>query len=289
MSTPIRVHVVAGGFPPGKHASHDIDYARMRILQALQSNENVHATVSSDFTDCHKWIADCQLLVCYVAGPFADDHENGVILDWLDDGGRWLALHGSTGGMPERTSDREDGRRRMAKLPYHETLGGFFMTHPPIREMNVTVADHNHALTHNLPDSFFVKDEPYMIEVIHPDTQILLTTTDIEAPAIVDELYGSDLSLLPDGKSHALGFARNVGKGAVAYIAPGHCHTPLTLTEAHKRRIRDLIWEDYRQPPVHESISPDGVMPPHFRGPWETEPYEQLLKNAIAWGTGVEG
>ena len=108
MSQPIRVHVVAGGFPPGKHAGHDIDYARMRILQALQSNEDVHATVSSDFTDCDKWIADCQLLVCYVAGPFADEHQNGVILDWLNDGGRWLALHGSTGGMPERTSQIED-------------------------------------------------------------------------------------------------------------------------------------------------------------------------------------
>ena len=272
MSTPIRVHVVAGGFPLGKHAGHDIAYARMRILQALQSNEDVHATVGSDSTDCHKWIADCQLLVCYVAGPFADDHEAGVILDWLDDGGRWLALHGSTGGKAERI-DREDGRRRMAKMPYHETLGGFFMTHPPIREMNVTVADHNHVLTHNLPDSFFVKDEPYMIEVIHPDTQILLTTTDIEAPAFVDEIYGSDLSLLPGGKSHALGFARNVGKGAVAYIAPGHCHSPLTNGQTS----------------VHESISPDGVVPLHFRGPWETEPYEQLLKNAIAWGTGVEG
>ena len=58
MSTPIRVHVVAGGFPPGKHAGHDIDYARMRILMALQSNEDVHTTVSSDFTDCHKWIRD---------------------------------------------------------------------------------------------------------------------------------------------------------------------------------------------------------------------------------------
>ena len=80
----------------------------MRILQALQSNEDVHATVSSDFTDCDKWIADCQLLVCYVAGPFADEHQNGVILDWLNDGGRWLALHGSPGGMPERTSQIED-------------------------------------------------------------------------------------------------------------------------------------------------------------------------------------
>ena len=272
MSTPIRVHVVAGGFPPGKHAGHDIDYARMRILMALQSNEDVHATVSSDFTDCHKWIADCQLLVCYVAGPFADDHETGVIRDWLGDGGRWLALHGSTGGKAERIG-REDGRRRMAKMDYHEALGGFFMTHPPIREMTVKVADHNHPLTYNLPSTFTVQDEPYMVEVIHPDTQVLLTTEDIEKPPFVDELYGGDLSLLPDGKSHALGFVRSVGEGAVAYIAPGHCHTPLTNM----------------QPSVHESVSPDRVSPPRFRGPWETEPYEQLLKNAIGWGTGAEG
>ena len=181
MSTPIRVHVVAGGFPPGKHAGHDIDYARMRILMALQSNEDVHATVSSDFTDCHKWIADCQLLVCYVAGPFADDHETGVIRDWLGEGGRWLALHGSTGGKAERIG-REDGRRRMAKMDYHEALGGFFMTHPPIREMTVKVADHNHPLTYNLPSTFTVQDEPYMVEVIHPDTQVLLSTEDIEKP-----------------------------------------------------------------------------------------------------------
>ena len=269
MSTPIRAHVVAGGFPPGKHAGHDMDYARMRILQVLQADENVHATVSGDFTDCHKWIADCQLLVTYVAGPFADDYQAGVIRDWLNDGGRWLALHGSTGGKAERI-DRSDRRRRMVKMSHHETLGGFFLTHPPIREMNVTVADHNHALTHNLPASFKIKDEPYLVEVLHPDTQILLTTTDIEVPPSVAEIYGSDLSLLPDGKSHALGFARDVGKGAIAYIASGHCHSPLTNMQTS----------------VHESVSPDHVSPPTFRAPWETEEYNQLLTNAITWGTG---
>jgi len=227
MRTPIRVHVVAGGFPPGQHAGHDIDYARMRILMALQSNEDVQATVSSDFTDCHKWIADCRLLVCYVAGPFADAQQAGVIRDWLAEGGRWLALHGSSGGKAERIG-REDGRRRMAKMDYHEVLGGFFMTHPPIREMNVAVADRGHPLTRNLPASFKVQDEPYMVEVIHPDTQVLLTTEDVEPPLFVDEIYGGDLSLLPDGKSHALGFARKVRAGEVAYIALGHCHTPLT-------------------------------------------------------------
>ena len=272
MSTPIRVHVVAGGFPPGKHAGHDIDYARIRILMALQSNEDVHTTVSSDFTDCHKWIRDAHLLICYVAGPFADEYQTGVIRDWVGEGGHWLALHGSSGGKAERIG-RADGRRRLAKMDYHEALGGFFMTHPPIMEMQVSVADSNHPLTYNLPSTFPVQDEPYMVEVIHPDTQVLLTTEDIVSPPYVEEIYGGDLSLLPDGKSHALGFARKVGEGEIAYIAPGHCHTPLTNMQRS----------------VHESISPDHVTPMRFRGPWGTDAYEQLLKNAIDWGIGVNG
>ena len=94
----------------------------MRILTALQANENVHTTVSGDFTDCHKWIRDAHLMICYVAGPFADEYQTGVIRDWIGDGGRWLALHGSSGGKAERIG-REDGRRRWVKTDYHEALG----------------------------------------------------------------------------------------------------------------------------------------------------------------------
>ena len=219
MPTPIRAHVIVGGFPPGKHAGHDMDYARLRILQALQANENVHATVSSDYTDCHRWIRDCQLLVTYVAGPYADDHEAGVIRDWIADGGRWLALHGSTGGKAARL-DSEGTRRRMVKASYHDALGGFFLTHPPIREFQVDVRDRDHVLTHNLPESFRIKDEPYMIEVLHPETRVLLSTAEVPPPpAETQELYGGDTSLLPDGKSRALGFVREIGVGSIAYVA----------------------------------------------------------------------
>lgn len=272
MPSPIRVHLVAGGFPPGQHAGHDIDYARFRILQALQQNENVHTTVSSDFTDCHRWIHDAQLLICYVAGPFADDYQTAAIRDWLHAGGRWLALHGSSGGKAERIG-RADNRRRLVKMDYHEALGGRFLTHPPIMEMNVAVTDRSHPLTHNLPTTFPVQDEPYMVEIIHPDTQILLRTEDINPPPYVQEIYGEDLAVLADGKSYALGFARQVGDGEVAYIAPGHCHTPLTNVQSS----------------VHENISPDRKPPPRFKGPWETPAYEQLLQNALRWGTGANG
>ncbi|PZC49744.1 MAG: hypothetical protein DK306_000504 [Chloroflexi bacterium] len=273
MPTPIRAHVIVGGFPPGQHGGHDMDYARLRILQALQANEDVNATVSPDFTDCQRYIRDCQLLITYVAGPYANDPENDVIRDWIADGGRWLALHGSTGGKAERLNP-EGTKRRMAKFPYHETLGGFFMTHPPIREYQVDVPDRNHVLTHNLPESFRIQDEPYMIEVLHPETRVLLSTAEVPPPpAAMQELYGGDTSLLPDGTSRALGFVREIGGGSVAYIAPGHCHSPTTGAQAS----------------IDDSLFVDAKRPMRFKGPWNTDAYEKLLANAIAWGTGVEG
>ena len=71
-ATRIRAHVITGGFPVGQHAGHDMDYARMRILETLQTNENVHTTVANDFTDCGKWLKDCQLLITYTADKKKD-------------------------------------------------------------------------------------------------------------------------------------------------------------------------------------------------------------------------
>jgi hypothetical protein len=72
-SRPIRVHVITGGFPAGSPAGHDMDYARLRILQLLHENPDVHTTVTNDFTDLAKWLATCQLLITYVAGPHLND------------------------------------------------------------------------------------------------------------------------------------------------------------------------------------------------------------------------
>lgn len=269
--TPIRTHVITGGFPPGQHAGHDMDFARMRILAALQSNEDVHATVSNDFTDCDKWIHDCQFLVTYVAGPFADDEQTAVIKQWLSDGGRWLGLHGSSGGKAVRVEGQRS--RRWVKTSYHDALGAFFLTHPPIRELTVNVVDQSHPLTRGLPASFRIQDEPYMIEVIHPDTLVLLTTSEIEAPAYVAEIYGADTSLLPDGTNRALGFVRDVGKGGVAYFTFGHCHTPTTNVQVT----------------VDANIDPGNVVPLTFRGAWDTESFQQIISNGIAWGTDSTG
>ena len=81
-------------------------------------------------------------------------------------------------------------------------------------------------------------------------------------------VYDDDTSLLADKKTRALAYTRASGEGAVAYIALGHCHSPETNV----------------QPFVDASLGTDGVTPTLFRGPWETEAFERLLGNAIAWG-----
>jgi hypothetical protein len=60
-----------------------------------------------------------------------------------------------------------------------------------------------------------------------------------------------------------LGYAREVGKGGVAYFALGHCHNPA---------IR-----------AARTVDPTDTTPLTFRGAWETDTFIALLRNAIAW------
>ena len=48
--TPMRVHVITGGFPPGAAAGHDMDYARLRLLELVYEQPHVRATVANDLS-----------------------------------------------------------------------------------------------------------------------------------------------------------------------------------------------------------------------------------------------
>ena len=272
MSTPIRVHVVVGGFPAGSSAGHDMDYARLRILQLLSETPNIVTTVTNDFADLAKWLPTCRFVITYVAGPYLNDEQSQFMQQWLEDGGRWLGLHGTSGGRAAPVGD--DRRvRKMVKSRHHATLGGFFLNHPPVRKFQVAVANQDHILTQGLPASFEVMDELYLIELQEPAASQVLLTTELPtdpSPQGFGFVYDKDTSLLPDGKTRVLGYTRNVGKGGVAYIALGHCHSPLSNV----------------QPFVDASVDTSGSTPQSFHGPWETAPFEQLLRNGITWGGG---
>ena len=155
--------------------------------------------------------------------------------------------------------------RRTVKTEHHALLGSMFLTHPPICEIRVQVSDAASPLTRGLGSSFVVEDEPYFIELQDPGSTQILLTADFgksgEWP-IAAALYGSDTSLQADGRTRVLGYTRRIGDGRVSYFALGHCHNPAIRAD--------------------RPADPADKTPPIFHGPWETEAFTTLLRNAIA-------
>jgi type 1 glutamine amidotransferase len=267
MTESARVHLIAGGFPPGSLAGHDQDYARLHLLGLLAERE-IPASVANDFSDVEKWLAVSRFMITYVAGPYPDAGQCRAIQQWLEAGGHWLGLHGTSGGRAERVEGSR--QRRTVKTEHHALLGSYFLTHPPICKIRVDVTGGDSNLTRGLDPSFVVEDEPYFIELQDPKSTRILLTADYgpaaTSPAI-GTLYPSDTSVQPDGKTRVLGYTRTVGQGGVAYFALGHCHNPA---------IRSA-----------RAVDPTDTTPLTFRGSWESDAFITLLRNAIAWGVGA--
>ncbi len=212
----------AGGFPPGAHAGHDHDYARLRLL-GLLSEQNVAASVANDFADVEKWLPVSRLLITYVAGPYPNAAQTSAMQEWIEAGGHWLGLHGTSGGRAERVEGMRS--RRTVKSEHHALLGGFFLTHPPIRKFRVDV--HEHALTRGMGTSFEVEDEPYFVELQDPaSTRVLLSAA--HARALTLYRRASALRSIPrthrfrrTGRRDVLGYTREIGRGSVTFLRAG--------------------------------------------------------------------
>ena len=254
-----RAHLITGGFPPGSHAGHDHDYARLHLL-GLLAEQQMSASVANDFADVQKWLPVSRLLITYVAGPYPDAAQCDAIAQWLEGGGHWLALHGTSGGRAERVEGMR--ARRTVKTEHHALLGSCFLTHPPICRIRVDVREH--PLTRGVGASFEVEDEPYFIELQDPASTQILLTADYGPNAVspsIGTIYPTDTSLQADGRTRVLGYTRGRGRGAVTYFALGHCHNPS----------------------IRASRSEDGT-PPTFHGAWDSGAFSTLVRNAIGWG-----
>src|SRR5256885_6656454 len=124
-----RAHLIAGGFPRGSAAGHDHDYARLKLLGLLAERE-VAASVANDFADVEKWLPVSRLLITYVAGPYPDAAQCRAMQQWLETGGHWLALHGTSGGRAESVEGARP--RRTVETEPPPLPGSYFPAHPPI-------------------------------------------------------------------------------------------------------------------------------------------------------------
>lgn len=280
---PPHCHLIVGGFPAGEHGGHDMDYARMRILETLNGKSTV--SVSPDYTALDQFLRRSSLLVTYTSGPVPDESQAGALKQWIEGGGRWVCLHGSSGGKAAKLRPGEE-KRRIEKMDFHEVLGCMFLHHPPSKRFDVTVEQGSGAspgLLEGLPAAgFSVQDEPYVIKLlgdVASSTKIFLSyhMNDAQSRYGGGFQYDEHPALDgPTGTKLALGYERTLGKGGVVYIALGHA-TPPYATPGY----------------VVESANPGGKpMGPAghveaavpFAGPWPVPEYQQLLKNAMKWG-----
>jgi type 1 glutamine amidotransferase len=136
-----------------------------------------------------------------------DDQQRAVV-EFVERGGGFLNLHNSMGLYPK------DG-------PYLRLVGGAYTGHGPLERFRVEVLDREHPITRGV-SAFTVADEQHTPIYDEAKVHLLLQSRSDE------------------GKTAAAGWVREVGRGRVCHLAPGHTREAL-LHPMYQRLLRNAI------------------------------------------------
>ena len=244
----IDVTLVAGG------KYHDVDFARRELLSLLAEHDEFRVRVQPDYEDAEA-IAAGSILVSYTCDVRPSLSAQQRIRQWVGDGGRWLALHGTNAALDLGGPDGVDAPRVFPL--WADTLGSQFVAHPPIQPYTVEPSQHDHWLVEGV-QPFQTDDELYLSE--HADRaslQPLLHTSwqGIAKGFVEDDWQETDAT-------HLVMYLRELGEGCVLYNTLGHCrgHYDMAPVLAYYPRIE--------------------------RGSWDTPEYYELLRRSLRWARG---
>lgn len=243
---------------------HDIDFARLELLKLLAEHPQVRVQAATGFEDADA-IAACDFVVSYTCDVRPSEPAQQAMRDWVERGGRWVALHGTNAALD---LGGPDGAAAPRCFPtWAETLGSQFIAHPPIAPYRVEVADPDHWLVAGV-GAFDTDDELYLME--HHCRELLevqlFTRWSGEARGFAESDWSDEGDDDSGGRGeHLVQYVRPLGAGAVLYNTLGHCRghwdmAPLT---------------DY--------------YPRVERCSWEKPQYYELLRRAIRWAMRLEG
>jgi len=178
------------------------------------------------------------------------------IRQWVIDGGRWVALHGTNSALDLGTPQGVDSPRVFPV--WVDTLGSQFIAHPPIAPYLVELSEPDHWLVAGV-EPFETDDELYLSEHADRDAlqPLLHTTWSGTARGFVE----SDWTTGND--RHLVMYLRELGAGAVLYNTLGHC-----------RGHYDMV-------PVID------FYPKIERGSWDQPAYAELLRRSLRWARGA--
>jgi type 1 glutamine amidotransferase len=238
---PIDAYLVCGG------KYHDIDYARLELLKLLAEHEDVRTKVAQDYRDTEA-IAGSDFLVTYTCDVRPSEPEQQALRDFVEGGGRWLALHGTNSvlvfdGTPPFQTPRSHPL-------FMDTLGSQFLGHPPIAPYTVTPCSDDPLVADLEP--FETDDELYLCEYHGKLEPLLETRFTGKAPGFAEEDW-------PDDAPRWVMYRKEVGQGAVLYLTLGHCrgHHDMRPLMDHYPQVE--------------------------RGAWELAVFHELLRRSLRW------
>lgn len=230
---------------------HDTNFARLELLKLLAENEDIHTRVAENFTDVDA-IKSSTLLLTYTCDLRPSLEEQSALGEFLEDGGRWFALHG-TNALLEFVDGKADTPDLAPK--FMELLGSRFIAHPANQRIEIKVTEVDHPLTKNIDDFEVQDEEPYYCEAL--GEQVVLLEASYSEPSVgyVRSDYGTN------EESHPQMYLHPCGEGQVLYLSLGHC------TGKHDMKpLADIV--------------------PVVRGSWDSPTYYELLRRGIRWGIG---
>lgn len=237
----IKVALVAAG------KYHDIDFARLEILKLLAEDERIRVRVFEDYSNIPA-ISEADFLITYTCDVIPSLEEQEALRKYLEDGGRWYALHGTNSILRFLANGKVDSPRWAPH--FMETLGSQFVAHPPIRPYQVQITQPNHPLVKGI-SPFETTDEEYLVETYGELDVMLHTDFEGEATGFVEDKW--------EKRRHPIFYQKSFGKGAVLYLTLGHCR-------GH-----------YDMQPLME------FYPAIERCAWDLPVFYDLLRRGIAW------
>ena len=236
------VHLVCGG------KYHDFDFARLELLKLLAENDHVRVSVSSDYS-CPDELLAAEALITYTSDVLPSAGEQDSLEQFLHNGGKWFALHGTNSSL------YYDKQKRCWTAPdaapgFFSMLGSQFEAHPPIQPYTVKVTS-PHPLVDGI-EAFEADDELYLCRFIGEHTCLLETEFSGEAPGFEKSDWNDN------------------GRVPVMYLHPWEGNEVLYLNLGHARGHYDMqpLMEYYK----------------HIeRGSWKQPAFYELLRRGIRW------
>ena len=197
MPQPLIANLVCGS----PQRNHDFDFARLRLGQALFDAYGIRTDCYQDYEDTDAILAG-DLLVSYTSQVAYSEAASSALRRFLENGGRWFALHASNSVLDNTI------------MP--TILGTRFITHPPYRRFPVRITKPDEPLLEGI-EPFEIDDELYVIENVTNDIDVLLHTHWGGTAFGNREFEPDDRPLM---------YRRKVGDGGVLYLALGHANRP---------------------------------------------------------------